>query len=115
MRGISTRALLLTGLAVTLVLAGVASFYASGHPDGLTFVAERLGFIQTQQHPSSTSPLAGYATKGISDARLSGGVAGVVGVLLVGLLGGGLFALLRRRQPSGDSQPEGRPSTPGTD
>jgi hypothetical protein len=113
MRWISTRALLLTGLAVALVLAGVASFYASGHPDGLAFVAERLGFIQTQQHPSSTSPLAGYATKGISDARLSGGVAGVVGVLVVGLLGGGLFAVLRRRQPSDDSQPQGRASNPG--
>lgn len=115
MRGMSTRALLLTGLAVALVLAGVASFYASGHPDGLTYVAERLGLVQTQQHPSSTSPLAGYATKGISDARLSGGVAGVVGVLVVGLLGGGLFAVLRRRQPSRDSQPEGRASRPGTD
>lgn len=115
MRGISTRALLLTGLAVALVLAGVASFYASGHPDGLTFVAERLGFIQTQQHPSSSSPLAGYATKGISDARLSGGVAGVVGVLVVGLLGGGLFAVLRHREPSGEQQPEGRASRPGTD
>ena len=115
MRGISTRALLLTGLAAALVLASVASFYASGHPDGLTFVAERLGFIQTQQQPSSPSPLAGYATKGISDARLSGGVAGVAGVLVVGLLGGGLFAVLRRRPPSGDSRPEGRASRPGTD
>jgi hypothetical protein len=115
MRGISTRALLLTGLAVALVLAGVASFYASGHPDGLTFVAERLGFIHTQQHPSSTSPLAGYATKGVSNPRLSGGVAGVVGVLVVGLLGGGLFALLRRREPTGESQPGGRASRPGRD
>ena len=41
--------------------------------------------------------MAGYSTKGVDDARLSGGVAGVVGCLLVLGIGGGLFWVLRRR------------------
>jgi hypothetical protein len=99
----STRALLVAGAIVTLLLAGVLSFYASGHPDGLEFVAERVGFLDTAtEHPSSGSPLADYATRGVDDARLSGGLAGVVGVLVVGVLGGGLAWVLRRRSPRED-------------
>lgn len=101
MRRASTRALVVTGLVVTLLLAGVASFYASSQPDGLEYVAERMGFSSTaQDHPSGGSPLADYGTKGVSNERLSGGVAGVVGVLVVTLVGGGLAWVLRRRSPS---------------
>ena len=101
MRSISTRALVVTGLLVALLLAGVASFYASTHPDGLESVAEKLGLSGTvQDHASSGSPLADYGTEGISNERLSGGVAGVVGVLVVALVGGGLAWALRRRSPS---------------
>lgn len=102
-RRVSTRALVVTGLLVALVLAGVASYYASSHPDGLNYVAEKVGFISTEKnHASDGSPFAGYATKGIGNDRLSGGLAGVVGVLVVALLGGGLFRLLRRREPVAD-------------
>jgi hypothetical protein len=101
MRRVSTRALLVAGLAVTLLLAGFVSFYASSHPDGLESVAEQVGFSQTaQEHASSGSPFADYGTQGVSNQRLSGGVAGVVGVLVVALLGGGLAWALRRRGPS---------------
>ena len=99
-RRVSTRALVVTGLLVALVLAGIVSFYASAHPDGLEYVAGKVGFISTERaHASDGSPFAGYATKGIGDQRLSGGLAGVVGVVVVLLLGGGLFRLLRRREP----------------
>ena len=37
---ISTRAVVLSGVAVALLLAAVVSFYASGSPDGLERVAE---------------------------------------------------------------------------
>jgi hypothetical protein len=96
---------------VTLLLAGVASFYASSQPDGLEYVAERMGFSSTaQEHASSGSPLADYGTEGISNERLSGGVAGVVGVLVVALVGGGLARALRRRNPS-SSELEREPSS----
>jgi hypothetical protein len=94
---------LVAGAIVTLLLAGVVSSYASGHPDGLEFVAERVGFLDTAtEHRSAGSPLADYATKGVSDQRVSGGLAGVVGVLVVGVLGGGLAWVLRRRSPRED-------------
>ena len=44
-------------------------------------------------------PLADYQTDGVDDERLSGGLAGVLGVLLVLVLMGGLAWLLRRRGP----------------
>ncbi|WP_165807123.1 PDGLE domain-containing protein [Nocardioides currus] len=86
-------------LLVALLIAGVGSFYASSHPDGLNYVAEQTGFID-QEKASATSdgPFAGYSTRGIDDDRLSGGVAGVVGSLTTLLVGGGLFWVLRRRR-----------------
>lgn len=103
MRRVSTRALVAVGLAITLVLAGVVSFYASSHPDGLEFVAHKTGFSSAaQDHASADSPFADYGTKGVDNARLSGGLAGLVGVGVVGLLAGGLVLALRRRGPSED-------------
>lgn len=101
MKRVSTRALLVAGLAVALLLAGFVSFYASSHPDGLESVADKVGFSQTaREHAGSSSPFADYGTQGVSNQRLSGGVAGVVGVLVVALVGGGLAWALRRRSPS---------------
>ncbi len=96
----STRRLVVTGLVVSALIAGVLSFYASGHPDGLTHVAESLGFSGTaRRSATSGSPLAGYAVSGVHDARLSGGLAGLLGIAVVGLAMTGLVLLLRRRAP----------------
>ena len=62
-RALSDRRFLLLGVLLSLVLAGVVSFYASGHPDGLEFVAERLGFAPTTPANDPASPLADYAVK----------------------------------------------------
>ena len=98
-RRVSTRTLLVLGVLVSLLLAGVVSFYASSHPDGLEFVAGEKGFLgSATDHASSGSPFAEYATRGVEDARLSGGIAGVVGVVVVGAVAGGLFMVLRRRE-----------------
>lgn len=96
----STRRLVLAGLAVSLLLAGVLSLWASGDPDGLAHVAQQLGFASTAApHPTDGSPLSGYSVRGV-DGPASRGVAGVVGVLLVGGLAFGLTWLLRRRGSS---------------
>ncbi|MGG5257155.1 PDGLE domain-containing protein [Phycicoccus avicenniae] len=98
---VSTRRLVGGGLAVCLVIAGVVSFYASGHPDGLEYVAGSLGFDTAAQGSATAgSPFADYAVKGVSDGRLSGGLAGIVGALVVGLLMFGLVRVVRRRGPS---------------
>lgn len=94
-------------LLVALLVAGVASYYASSHPDGLNFVAEKSGFIDKEKaSPTSEGPFAGYSTKGIGNDRLSGGVAGVAGCLLVLVIASGVFWLVRRRDdPTDDAEP----------
>lgn len=89
---------LAAALLVALLLAGVGSYYASSHPDGLEFVAAKTGFIDREQS-AGHGPFTGYETRGIDDRRLSGGVAGVAGALLVLGIGGTLFWALRRRDP----------------
>jgi hypothetical protein len=87
------------GLGVTLFLAGVVSFYASSAPDGLEWVAAQTGFEQAAgEHLAlAYSPLADYQIAGLHDPRLSGGLAGVIGTLLVLVLGLGLMWALSRR------------------
>lgn len=93
-----TRTFVLAGVAVALLLAGFVSFYASSHPDGLEYVAEKTGFIDSAgDHGAGDGPFADYATKGIDDSRLSGGVAGVVGTLVVLVLASGIGFAVRRR------------------
>ncbi len=94
----STRRFFAVFLLAALLVAGVASYYASSHPDGLEFVAGDSGFLdRADDSPTAGSPLADYSTKGIDDVRISGGVAGVAGSLLVLILSGGMFWGLRRR------------------
>ena len=101
MRRPSTRVLVVAGVLVALLLAGVASYYASSAPDGLNRVAEDQGISRTEQdHRAADGPLAGYRAKGVEDDRLSGLVAGVTGALVVLVLFGGLTLVLRRRQQS---------------
>ena len=109
----STRRFFAVFLLAALLIAGVASYYASTHPDGLNFVAEKAGFVEKEK-PSATSdgPLAGYSTKGIENERLSGGVAGVAGCLIVLGLSGGMFWVLRRR--SADAVNDAEQRTPTT-
>jgi hypothetical protein len=95
---LSGRAFLVAGLVVALLIAGVASYYASAHPDGLEYVAGKTGFLDSaEDSPAAESPFADYSTAGVEDTRLSGGLAGVVGCLVVLALMGGLALLLRRR------------------
>lgn len=96
-----TRRFLLVFLGVALVIAAVISFYASSHPDGLEFVAGSTGFLDTAKDSvTANSPLADYGVAGVQNQRLSGGVAGVIGVLVTLLLAGGLTWVLRRRADS---------------
>ncbi len=88
----------ITGVVVALLVAGVASYYASSHPDGLEYVAEQTGFIDTAEDSATAdAPLADYETSGVEDERVSVGLSGVIGVLLVLVIAGGLAWAIRRR------------------
>ncbi|MEU3840861.1 energy-coupling factor ABC transporter permease [Streptomyces sp. NPDC028635] len=95
----SRRKMWITGLVTSLVLAGFVSFYASASPDGLEKVAHDHGIDKkARQHAASDSPLADYGVKDVSDARLSGGLAGVIGVGVTVVAGSAVFWAVRRRR-----------------
>ena len=94
----STRAVAWGVLVVSLLLSGLVSFYAASSPDGLTKVSEDQSFADSETtHHTADGPFAGYGTRGVSNERLSVGVAGVVGVLVVLGLASGVTLLVRRR------------------
>ena len=83
---VSTKVLLLVGLAAALLIAGFVSRFASSHPDGLTKVSEDQGF-------------AGAGTT--HDGLLTyGGASGIVGAVVVLAIVGVTVYLLRRRRTS---------------
>ncbi|MDN3293065.1 energy-coupling factor ABC transporter permease [Streptomyces ficellus] len=107
----STRKVWATGLVTALVLAGFVSFYASASPDGLEKVAADQGIDRkAEEHAVKDSPLADYGVSGVTDTRLSGGLAGTIGVGATVAVGTGVFwAVRRRRTESGaDSRTDSR-------
>jgi cobalt/nickel transport protein len=97
---VSRTRFLVAFLVATLLVAGVASYYASGSPDGLEYVAESTGFIGSAEEPlNADSPFADYGTSGVDDERLSVGIAGVLGVLIVLALMSAIAFAVRRREP----------------
>ena len=104
---VTSRWFFVAGAVVALAIAGVASYYASSDPDGLERVAADKGFIDdATEHGRADSPLADYGVAGVEDARLSVGLAGVVGVLATAVVaGGGFWLLTRRKGGDGDRRP----------
>ena len=89
---VSTRVLVVIGVAVALVIAGVVSRFASSDPDGLTKVSEDQGFAGAgEQHDG----LLAY-----------GGASGLVGAVVVLAIVGVAVYLLRRRRTTEDSEPD---------
>jgi cobalt/nickel transport protein len=102
---VKTRTFVVVGLFAALLVAGVASYWASSHPDGLEHVAEQVGFDHTAEDSAAAgSPLADYQVKGVDNEALSGGLAGVVGSLVVLVVAGGLAYLVRRRGATNGSE-----------
>ncbi|MFJ6250198.1 MULTISPECIES: energy-coupling factor ABC transporter permease [unclassified Streptomyces] len=97
----SPRKLWIGGVVTALVLAGFVSFYASASPDGLEKVAADKGIdakAEEYEHATADSPLADYGVRGIAAERLSGGLAGVIGVGATLAVGTGVFLVVRRRR-----------------
>lgn len=102
------RTFLVLGLLACLLIAGIGSYYASSRPDGLEYVAESTGFSDSAEDSAvSDGPVADYQVRGVENSRLSGGLAGLLGVGIMALLSTGLFWLVRRRG-SHDEPTDGR-------
>jgi hypothetical protein len=98
---ISNRKFFAGALLASVLLAGGVSFYASSSPDGLEKVAEDVGFIDTaKDHTFGDSTLADYGIAGFENARLSVGLAGLIGVGATALMATGMFMLIRKKSPS---------------
>lgn len=116
----SHRTLWISGLVTSLVLAGFVSFYASADPDGLERVAQDHGIDKAEkEHAYADSPLADYGVKDVANERLSGGLAGVIGVGVTVVAGSGVFWAVRRRrtaaaEPTGIPGPGEIPESTGT-
>lgn len=108
-----TRRVLLAVAAAALLLAGVVSWFAASGPDGLERVAKDHG-MATNEHPLADWPLADYAVEAVDNGMLSGGLAGVAGVLVVLGLTAGLVSVVRRKTPetSANTQTAGHADTP---
>jgi cobalt/nickel transport protein len=99
MKKISNKNFYFAGTLISLFLAGVVSFYASSHPDGLEKVAAEIGFIETAKDPATAgSALADYGIEGVENERASVGVAGAIGVAATGVVATGLFLYLGKRK-----------------
>jgi PDGLE domain len=106
------------GIAGLLAAFGIALFaspFASSAPDGIGRVAINEGFDHTQKTSpvENSSPVGGYAVKGVSNEKVSTGLAGAIGVALTLLTGTGIFIGLRRAGTAGQGRraPDGHRMT----
>ncbi len=110
MTGVKRSRLFFVGFAlVTLIVAGVVSYFASSSPDGLdSATLQGCQVVETQageeltgsciaqhatDHHLAGSPLADYAIEGRAG---TGGLAGIIGVLVTVAIAGGAFWLISR-------------------
>ena len=91
------RRIFVVGLVVALLVAVVVAQFASSDPDGLEYVAEQEGFLETaEDHALAGAPLADYGENVSDNSWLNTAIAGTAGVLLTLAIGYGLFWVARR-------------------
>ncbi|MEX1104073.1 MAG: PDGLE domain-containing protein [Dehalococcoidia bacterium] len=88
------------GLVIAVVVVSFAVPFASSDPDGLEKVAEDKEFV-TDAEDNGYEWLPDYSVPGVDNERVSGILAGVIGLVVVFLLMVGFGRLVaRRRSPA---------------
>ena len=100
------RIFLFSGLALALSIAAFLSPFASKDPDGLDRVSQDLKFEEkaTEKPPTKQLPFANvfeeYSVKAIPNEKVSTGIAGIIGTLVVfGLAWGVGKIAIRKSEP----------------
>jgi cobalt/nickel transport system permease protein len=93
------RGILLGGGIITLILA-VLSPLASRHPDGLEWVAEQQGFLESAKS-AFFNVMPGYVIPGISNQSIATIMAGILGIVIVFSVAFGI-AKTEKRSPVRD-------------
>ncbi len=76
-----SKGLVIGGLAISFLLAAISPL-ASSHPDGLEWVAEQQGFLQSARE-AVYLVIPDYTLPGISNPALATILAGIIGVIIV--------------------------------
>lgn len=86
----TTKKFVIIGLVISAVVAGFVSYFASSHPDGLEKVSGDKGLdVNAVDSATSGSIFADYGISGLSNST---GVAGLIGIVITGLIG---YALIK--------------------
>lgn len=96
----SNKGLLIAGTLITVALA-ILSPLASSHPDGLEWVAEQHGFVETAKE-AFYNIMPDYVVPGISNPALATIAAGILGALIVFFVAYGI-SRTRKKVPSQES------------
>ena len=89
------------GLGVIALVAASVSFLASSNPDGLEYAYEQVGSA-FEGMTLLEGPMPDYVVPGIANETLAGVLAGIVGVVVTGVLAyAGLTGLRARRAEEG--------------
>ena len=86
----SIRRFVSIAIFLSVLIAGVLSYFASSHPDGLEKVSADKG-LNAQETTSATSD-SFFADYGIAGLENSTGLAGIIGVVITGIAG---YALIK--------------------
>jgi hypothetical protein len=88
-------AFIIAALLVAILIAFLVSPFASSHPDGLEWAAEKLGFIDLGELAVwEKSPMPDYTMFG--DSTISGMLAGLLGTVIIFGIGWAMGAVLKK-------------------
>ncbi len=66
---------------IAIIIAIMAAFFASTHPDGLDFVAEKFGFSEKGQ--GHQAPMPDYNLRFLPEGGVSTSLAGIAGIVII--------------------------------
>ncbi|MBZ9570797.1 PDGLE domain-containing protein [Methanobrevibacter sp. TMH8] len=92
-----TKKFIIIGLVIAILIAVLAPFLASSNPDGLESAAEKIINPGVSDEAVHESPMPDYIIPSLGESPFSGGLAIIIGVLIVFGLAYGLGYVLKRR------------------